>query len=38
MCELSLAEDLDTRFRAYIANEDPAEVGACSPPTTWCWV
>ena len=27
MCELSLAEDLDTRFRAYIANEDPAEVG-----------
>ncbi len=27
MCELSLAEDLDTRFRAYIANDDPAEVG-----------
>ena len=27
MCELSLAEDLDTRFRAYIANEDTAEVG-----------
>ena len=27
MCELSLAEDLTTRFRAYIANDDPAEVG-----------
>jgi len=26
MCELSLAEDLETRFRAYIANEDPEEV------------
>jgi len=27
MCELSLAEDLATRFRAYIANDDPEEVG-----------
>jgi N-acyl-D-aspartate/D-glutamate deacylase len=27
MCELSLAEDLKTRFRAYIANDDPDEVG-----------
>ena len=26
MCELSLAEDLETRFRAYIANDDPEEV------------
>jgi len=26
MCELSLAEDLETRFRAYIANEDPEAV------------
>jgi N-acyl-D-aspartate/D-glutamate deacylase len=26
MCELSLAEDLGTRFRAYIANDDPGEV------------
>jgi N-acyl-D-aspartate/D-glutamate deacylase len=26
MCELSLAEDLRTRFRAYIANDDPDEV------------
>jgi len=26
MCELSLAEDLTTRFRAYIANDDPEEV------------
>jgi len=28
MCELSLAEDLRTRFRAYIANDDPDEVAA----------
>ncbi len=27
MCELSLAEDLTTRFRAYIANDDVGEVG-----------
>ena len=27
MCELALAEDLDTRFRAYIANDEPAAVG-----------
>jgi N-acyl-D-aspartate/D-glutamate deacylase len=27
LCELSLAEDLKTRFRAYIANDDPVEVG-----------
>jgi N-acyl-D-amino-acid deacylase len=27
MCELSLAEDLGTRFRAYIANEDTEAVG-----------
>jgi N-acyl-D-amino-acid deacylase len=27
MCELSLAEDLGTRFRAYIANDDREEVG-----------
>ena len=27
MCELSLAEDLKTRFRAYIANDDPEAVG-----------
>jgi N-acyl-D-amino-acid deacylase len=27
MCELSLAEDLRTRFRAYIANDDPEAVG-----------
>ena len=27
MCELSLAEDLATRFRAYIANDDREEVG-----------
>lgn len=27
MCELSLAEDLKTRFRAYIANDDPDAVG-----------
>ena len=26
MCELSLAEDLQTRFRAYIANEEPEAV------------
>jgi N-acyl-D-amino-acid deacylase len=26
MCELALAEDLTTRFRAYIANDDVAEV------------
>jgi N-acyl-D-aspartate/D-glutamate deacylase len=26
MCELALAEDLKTRFRAYIANDDPEEV------------
>ena len=28
MCDLSLAEDLGTRFRAYIANDDPGEVAA----------
>ena len=28
MCELALAEDLTTRFRAYIANDDVAEVGS----------
>jgi N-acyl-D-aspartate/D-glutamate deacylase len=28
MCELALAEDLATRFRAYIANDDPDAVGA----------
>ncbi len=27
MCELALAEDLATRFRAYIANDDVSEVG-----------
>ncbi len=27
MCELALSEDLATRFRAYIANDDVAEVG-----------
>jgi len=27
MCELALAESLETRFRAYIANDDPAAVG-----------
>jgi len=27
MCELALAEDLQTRFRAYIANDDVASVG-----------
>jgi N-acyl-D-aspartate/D-glutamate deacylase len=27
MCELALAEDLETRFRAYIANDDVAAVG-----------
>jgi N-acyl-D-amino-acid deacylase len=27
MCELSVAEDLKTRFRAYIANDDVGEVG-----------
>jgi N-acyl-D-amino-acid deacylase len=27
MCELSVAEDLTTRFRAYIANDDAAAVG-----------
>jgi len=27
MCELSVAEDLATRFRAYIANDDADEVG-----------
>jgi N-acyl-D-amino-acid deacylase len=27
MCELALAEDLETRFRAYIANDDVDEVG-----------
>src|SRR6185295_13152028 len=26
MCELALAEDLETRFRAYIANDDVAKV------------
>jgi N-acyl-D-amino-acid deacylase len=26
MCELAVAEDLKTRFRAYIANEDPEAV------------
>jgi N-acyl-D-aspartate/D-glutamate deacylase len=28
MCELAVAEDLETRFRAYIANDDPDEVAA----------
>jgi N-acyl-D-aspartate/D-glutamate deacylase len=28
MCELALAENLTTRFRAYIANDDVAEVGS----------
>ncbi|GIU88590.1 MAG: amidohydrolase [Acidimicrobiia bacterium] len=28
MCELALAEDLATRFRAYIANDDPEAVAA----------
>jgi N-acyl-D-aspartate/D-glutamate deacylase len=27
MCELALAEDLDTRFRAYIANDETEQVG-----------
>jgi N-acyl-D-amino-acid deacylase len=27
MCDLAVAEDLDTRFRAYIANDDVEEVG-----------
>ena len=27
MCELALDEDLETRFRAYIANDDPEAVG-----------
>jgi N-acyl-D-aspartate/D-glutamate deacylase len=27
MCELAVAEDLNTRFRAYIANDDVEEVG-----------
>src|SRR3954468_19253339 len=27
MCEVALAEDLDTRFRAYIANDDVDAVG-----------
>jgi N-acyl-D-aspartate/D-glutamate deacylase len=27
MCELSVAEDLETRFRAYIANDDAEAVG-----------
>src|SRR5262249_1233609 len=27
MCELAVAEDLETRFRAYIANDDLEEVG-----------
>ncbi len=27
MCELALAEDLETRFRAYIANDEPDAVG-----------
>jgi N-acyl-D-amino-acid deacylase len=27
MCELAVAEDLETRFRAYIANDDVEEVG-----------
>jgi N-acyl-D-aspartate/D-glutamate deacylase len=27
MCELAVAEDLDTRFRAYIANDDTDDVG-----------
>src|SRR3954468_21935290 len=27
MCEVALAEDLDTRFRAYIANDDTDAVG-----------
>jgi N-acyl-D-aspartate/D-glutamate deacylase len=27
MCELALAEDLATRFRAYMANDDPEAVG-----------
>jgi N-acyl-D-amino-acid deacylase len=27
MCELAVAEDLKTRFRAYIANDDVEEVG-----------
>ena len=28
MCDLALAEDLSTRFRAYIANDDVGEVGS----------
>ena len=28
MCDLALSEDLATRFRAYIANDDVAEVGS----------
>src|SRR5262249_37421981 len=27
MCEIALEEDLGTRFRAYIANDEPDEVG-----------
>jgi len=28
LCEIAVAEDLETRFRAYIANDDAAAVGA----------
>ena len=32
MCELALAEDLETRFRAYIANDDVEAVGHLLTP------
>ena len=32
MCDLALAEDLTTRFRAYIANDDDDAVGASAHP------
>ena len=38
MCDLSLAEDLGTRFRAYIANDDPEAVALLLTRTTSCWV
>jgi len=38
MCELALAEDLETRFRAYTATTMSRRCVTCSPTNRWCWV
>ena len=37
MCDIAVAEDLATRFRIYIANDDVEACATCSPTTTWRW-